>query len=76
LILSVYLINTFLTHYSFSGNADDDSGNGFNEMTFNHVTLKIDRFNEEDSAYLFDDVDDYINTFSDIWLEFPRFLFG
>ena len=45
--------------YPFDGNASDMSGNG-NHGTVNGATLGLDRFGEENKAYSFDGVDDYI----------------
>lgn len=46
-------------HWSFTGNALDESGNG-NDGTVTGATLTTDRFGNENSAYSFDGVDDYI----------------
>ena len=45
--------------YSFTGNADDESGNG-NDGTVDGPTLTTDRSGNEDSAYSFDGLDDKI----------------
>jgi hypothetical protein len=46
-------------NYPFNGNANDESGNGYNG-TVNGATLTTDRFGNADSAYSFDGTDDYI----------------
>lgn len=51
-------------YYPFSGNADDLSGNVHNGTSFGSPTLTTDRFGNSNSAYEFDGIDDYINTFS------------
>jgi len=45
--------------YPFNGNANDESGNG-NDGVVNGATLSLDRFGDEESAYLFDGQNDYI----------------
>lgn len=45
--------------YPFSGNTNDESGNS-NHGTNNGATPTTDRFGDENSAYSFDGVDDYI----------------
>jgi len=51
-------------YYPFSGNANDISGNGLNGTVFGTALLSTDRNGNQNSAYEFDGVDDYINTFS------------
>ncbi|RKY55315.1 MAG: hypothetical protein DRP89_03575, partial [Candidatus Neomarinimicrobiota bacterium] len=51
--------NGLVAYYPFNGNANDESGNG-NDGTVNGATLTTDRFGNENSAYSFDGVDDYI----------------
>ena len=46
-------------YWSFSGNADDESGNN-HHGTVNGATLTQDRFGNPNSAYSFDGVNDYI----------------
>jgi hypothetical protein len=46
--------------WGFNGNAQDGSGNG-NHGTVNGATLTTDRFGNQNGAYSFDGVDDYIN---------------
>jgi hypothetical protein len=52
--------NGLIAHYPFNGNANDESGLG-NHGTVNGAALTTDRFGNENSAYLFDGVNDYIN---------------
>lgn len=57
----VWAVNTngLVASYSFSGNAQDESGNG-HHGTVNGATLIADRFGNANSAYSFDGNDDYI----------------
>jgi hypothetical protein len=48
-----------VAYYPFNGNANDESGNG-HDGTVNGATLTTDRFGNENSAYSFDGVNDYI----------------
>ncbi len=47
--------------WPFNGNANDESGNG-NNGTINGSTLTADRLGNENSAYNFDGINDFINT--------------
>jgi hypothetical protein len=58
--ISADLNNGLVAYYPFSGNANDESGNG-NHGTVFGATLTTDRFGNANSAYSFDGVDDYIN---------------
>ncbi len=50
-----------VAYYPFNGNANDESGNGNHGDTTGHApTLATDRFGNENSAYSFDGIDDYI----------------
>jgi len=49
-----------VAYYPFNGNANDESGNG-NDGTVYGATLTTDRFDNPNSAYSFDGVDDYIH---------------
>ena len=53
------LTDGLMAYYPFSGNTNDESGNG-NDGTVNGATLTQDRFGNSDSAYNFDGIDDYI----------------
>lgn len=48
-----------IAYYPFNGNADDESGNGHHGAVAG-ATLTVDRFGNENSAYNFDGVNDYI----------------
>jgi len=58
-----------VAHYPFNGNANDESGNG-NDGFLNGASATYDRFGNSDSAFEFDNVDDFIglpyNSFIDI----------
>ena len=49
-----------VAYYPFNGNANDESGNG-NHGTVNGATPATDRFGNEESAYSFDGVNNWIN---------------
>ena len=53
------LANGLIAYYPFNGNADDASGNG-NHGTVEGAVLSTDRNGDNDKAYAFDGVDDYI----------------
>ena len=48
-----------VAYYPFNGNANDESGNGNNGIV-NSATLTTDRFDNTNSAYEFDGIDDFI----------------
>ncbi len=48
-----------IAYYPFNGNADDQSGNGLDGEVLGPV-LGEDRFGNENSAYVFDGIDDFI----------------
>jgi gliding motility-associated-like protein len=52
-------INGLVASFPFTGNANDESGNGFNGIIYG-ATLTTDRCNKDSSAYLFDGYNDYI----------------
>ena len=54
-----------VAYYPFNGNAHDESGNG-NNGTVNGVTLITDRFGNENRAYSFNGVDNYIESINSI----------
>ena len=60
----VNLSNGLEAYFSFNGNADDVSGNNNHGSIFGSPTLVQDRFGNPNSAYSFDGLDDYINTYS------------
>jgi hypothetical protein len=53
-----------LAHYPFSGNANDSTGNGHDGIAYGNPSITTDRFGNINSAYEFDGVDDYIDTYS------------
>ncbi len=59
---STHLQDGLVAYYSFSGNANDDSGNG-NDGVVHGATLTEDRFGKSNSAYSFDG-SNYIELFS------------
>ena len=52
-------IGDLVVYYPFNGNADDESGNGLDGEVLGPV-LAEDRFGNENSAYVFDGIDDFI----------------
>ena len=48
-----------VAYYPFNGNANDESGNGYNGTVMG-AALSIDRFGEENRTYSFDGINDYI----------------
>ena len=63
------LNDSLVAHFPFNGNANDETGNGYDGTVYG-TTLSSDRFGNPNSAYEFDGVDDYINTFSTFDFEF------
>ena len=49
-----------IARYPFDGNASDISGNGNHGTVYGVITV-ADRFGQENQAYFFDGVDDYID---------------
>ena len=62
--------NGLVGYWSFSGNANDSSGNNLNG-TVNGAVLTEDRFGNSSSAYSFDG-NDYISVNDDDLLSFPN----
>jgi hypothetical protein len=69
LVLVVVLMSSYalasledglIAYYPFNGNANDESGNGHDGTVYG-ATLTSDRYGNDDSAYSFDGVDDYID---------------
>ena len=52
--------NGLVGYWPFNGNANDESGNGNNGTAMNGVLMTTDRFNNLNSAYSFDGIDDRI----------------
>ena len=48
-----------IVYYPFDGNTIDNSGNGYHTISF--ATLTEDRFGNEDAAYHFNGIDEYID---------------
>lgn len=53
--------SSLIAYYPFNSNANDESGNGNNGTVYG-ATLTEDRFGNQNSAYSFDGIDDYIKT--------------
>ncbi|MCD4696409.1 MAG: hypothetical protein K8S16_09245, partial [Bacteroidales bacterium] len=64
------LNNGLVAFYPFNGNANDESGNENNGIV-NSATLTTDRFDNANSAYEFDGIDDYITIANS-----PELVFG
>ncbi len=72
-LIGIFLFNSahasleegLIVHYSFDGNANDRSGNN-NHGTVNGAQLTIDRFGNENSAYSFNGINNFISASSDI----------
>jgi hypothetical protein len=52
--------NGLVGWWPFNGNANDESGNGYNGTVLNGTTLSNDRFGNSNKAYYFDGIDDVI----------------
>ena len=59
-----------IADYPFNGNANDESGNGHNGTNYG-ATLCNDRFGNENSAYYFDGINDYIDLGN--WFNYQNF---
>ena len=59
-----------VAYYAFDGNPNDLSGNG-NDGTVSGATLTTDRFDNPNSAYHFDGINDFINIGSGVKPLFP-----
>jgi hypothetical protein len=57
--------NGLIGWYPFNGNANDESGN-LNNGSINGAILTVDRFGNENKAFYFDGVNDYIETLNPI----------
>lgn len=49
-----------VAYFPFNGNANDESGHGYNGTPMNGIQLTTDRFGNGSSAFHFDGIDDYI----------------
>jgi len=70
LLAQVELENGLVAHYPFNGNANDESLNENNGLVLG-ASLTTDRFGNEESAYFFDGIDDYINVGNSDVISFP-----
>ena len=70
-LLSQTPTNGLVGYWTFSGNANDSSGNNLNG-TVNGAVLTEDRFGNSSSAFNFDGIDDYILVNDDDLLSFPN----
>jgi len=61
-----------VAHYPFNGNANDESGNNHHGKVFGGAHLAVDRYGNENSAYYFDGVNDYIAIPDDPHLDLPN----
>jgi len=50
-----------VAYYPFNGNANDESGNGYNGTEYGNPTLTADRFGSGSRAFDFDGVNDYVD---------------
>ena len=57
--LPANLQNGLVAYYPFCGNANDESGNGYNGM-ISGATLSLDRFNKSNSAFYFNGINSKI----------------
>lgn len=60
---SIDLVNDLSAHYDFYNNANDASGNGHHLTVYGSPQPTTDRFGYSNSAYYFDGIDDYMNSF-------------
>jgi len=60
--LSIDLDDGLILHYIFEGNSEDISGNKHHGTTYGNLELTSDKNGVENNAYLFDGIDDYINS--------------
>ncbi|MEJ2494676.1 MAG: T9SS type A sorting domain-containing protein [Ignavibacteriaceae bacterium] len=68
---SIHQSGNLVAFYPFNGNANDESGNG-NNGTVYQASLVSDRFNNPNSAYKFDGVNDYIQISNSTILNFSN----
>lgn len=61
-----------IAYYPFNGNANDESGNGNNGIVYG-ATLTTDKFGNENSAFNFDGIDDYIEVSDNSTLDLTNF---
>jgi hypothetical protein len=63
--------NGLVAWYPFTGNANDESGNG-NNGTVNGATLTTDRFGNANKAYSFDGVNDFVKVLDNDLLDLTQ----
>lgn len=66
--------NGLVAYYPFNGNAKDESGNSHNGTVYG-ATLTTDRHHKANSAYEFNGINNYINTFSTFNYEYRTISF-
>ncbi len=69
-IVQGVVVGSLVAYYPFNNNANDESWNG-NDGTLHGPILTQDRFSNENSAYFFDGVDDYIDIGNQVKPQFP-----
>ncbi len=67
--------NGLIAYYPFNGNANDESGNNHHGSNFG-ATLTTDRFGQQNSAYQFDGIDDYIKVSNNSLLKNNNFSYS
>lgn len=60
-LAQVNLDSGLVAHYPFNGNANDESGNGYSGTVLG-AGITSDQFGNQNSAYLFDGINDYMVT--------------
>jgi hypothetical protein len=68
---SIHQSGDLVAYYPFNGNANDESGFN-NHGTVNGATLVADRFGNQNSAYQFDGINDYIEVSNSASLNFEN----
>lgn len=61
----VNLDSGLVAYYPFNGNVNDESGNGYDGTVFGSE-ITTDKFGNQNSAHLFDGINDYISTSSNV----------
>jgi hypothetical protein len=70
---STHQSGDLVAYFPFNGNANDESGFN-NHGTVNGATLVTDRFGNQNSAYQFDGINDYIEVSNSASLNFENFI--
>ncbi len=68
----IVIIRDLVAHYPFNGDAVDISGNGHDGTVYG-ATPATDRFGNENSAYQFDGIDDYIDLPDEYSFDFDEY---